>query len=313
MFIRWPSFGREKLPRSDAELEGLVRTLRQDVEVLAGQIGPRCLLNRPEKLAEAAHYIQTRLESLGYRVDRQKYSAWGHEAVNLAVQCFGGSRPDQIVLIGAHYDTVAQSPGADDNATGVAALLALAERVVHAQPSRTIRLVAFANEEPPFFQSEAMGSWVYARACRKRADRIVAMLCLESIGYYTDRPESQLYPPPVEGIGPKVGNFVAFISDERSEMLLRHVGRLFEQAEAFPWAAAALPAEIPGISFSDHWAFGEQGYQALMVTDTALYRNPYYHTAEDTPEKIDWDRTARVVRGLRIVIQHLADGIESGR
>lgn len=306
MFIQFPSLRGSFLPPPDGELERLARMLQQDVEVLAEQIGPRCLLDRPEALSQAAAYIQTRLETMGHLVHRQQFQAMGQEAVNLEVHCPGRSRADQIVLIGAHYDTVAGSPGADDNATGVAALLYLAERFAHAQPSRSIRLVAFANEEPPFFQSAEMGSWVYAQGCRQRKEHIVAMLCLESIGYYTDQAGSQRYPVPLAEWGWDRGNFVAFVGSERSELLVRHVGRLFGQVEPFPWGAAALPEEIPGISFSDHWAFDAAGYLAVMVTDTALYRNPYYHTAEDTPGKICWDQLARVVRGLEMVIHSLA-------
>mgnify|MGYP001114703132 CR=1 FL=1 len=306
MWIRLPTDPGQPLPPADAALDGLARQLRQDVQVLAEQIGPRSLLDRPDSLAQAAEYIQHRLEKLGYQVTRQEYSAWGRQVANLAAECPGHSRADQILLVGAHYDTVAGSPGADDNATGVAALMALAERFAKAHPSRTIRLVAFANEEPPFFQTQAMGALVYAQECRRQGEHIIAMLSLESLGYYSQEPGSQQYPMPFGWMAPHVGNFIAFIGNQRSELLVRHVMALFEQREHFPAGGAALPELVPGVAFSDHWAFWQQGYPALMVTDTAMYRNPFYHTANDKPETLDWDRLARVVRGLANVLHELA-------
>ncbi|HOM16828.1 MAG TPA: M28 family peptidase, partial [Thermoguttaceae bacterium] len=301
------SAGAEKLPPPDAELDALAQTLRRDVEVLAGEIGPRSLLDRPEKLSQAAHYIQSRMEGLGYPVDRQEYSAGGQSVVNLTVQRFGGNQAGQILLVGAHYDTVFGSPGADDNATGIAALLALAERFAQAQPSCTLRFAAFANEEPPFFHTQAMGSFVYAQRCQRRGESISAMICLESLGYYDPRPGSQQYPLPLGEEAPSEGNFIAFVSNEESEQLLRRAADLFGQTETFPRAAAALSEDVPGAAFSDQWAFWRQGYPAVMVTDTAMYRNPYYHTSNDTPDKIHWDHFARVVRGLEGVVRSLAN------
>ncbi|MCS7304696.1 MAG: M20/M25/M40 family metallo-hydrolase [Thermoguttaceae bacterium] len=305
MWIRLPTDCGQPTRAPDAQLEVLASQLRQDVEVLAGQIGSRSLLDGPQKLLQAAQYIEHRLEQLGYRLVRQEFTAWGHKVANLAVERTGTTRADQIVLVGAHYDTVPGSPGADDNATGVAALLAIADRLRSHQSSRTLRLVAFVNEEPPFFQTEAMGALVYAQQCRRNQEHITAMLSLESLGYYSERPGSQQYPMPFGWMAPNVGNFIAFISNGRSELLLRHIAALFAEAEAFPWGAAALPELVPGVAFSDHWAFWQQRYPAVMVTDTAMYRNPFYHTAQDSPETIDWQGLARVVRGLTTVVQKL--------
>lgn len=305
MWIHFPSESGQEVPPTDQGLEQLAQRLREDGEVLAGQIGPRCLLDKPEHLAEAAQYIHQRLEELAYPVVRQEYVAVGQQVANLVAQQPGSSRPDQIVVVGAHYDTVIGCPGADDNATGVAALLALAECLRQHQPTRTLRWVAFVNEEPPFFQTDTMGSLVYARQCRNQGEHIVAMLSLESLGYYSQESGSQHYPMPFGWMAPNRGNFIAFISNERSELLVRHVTAVFEQAESFPCGGAALPEMVPGVSFSDHWAFWQQGYPAVMVTDTAMYRNPFYHTPEDTLEKIDWARLAWLVRGLAAVVEKL--------
>jgi Zn-dependent M28 family amino/carboxypeptidase len=199
------------------------------------------------------------------------------------------------------------SPGANDNGSGAAATLALARRVAGRNLPRTVRLVAFVNEEAGAFKTEAMGSLVYARQCRERNEKIVAMLSLETIGYYSTEPNSQSYPLP--GLGalyPTTGNFIAFVGNFGSRALVRDVVGSFRKHARFPSEGAALPSAVPGIDWSDHWSFWQNGYPALMVTDTAPFRYPYYHLAQDTPDKLDYDRMARVVAGLRYVIEELA-------
>jgi len=167
-------------------------------------------------------------------------------------------------------------------------------------------IVAFVNEEPPYFQTEQMGSWVYARRCHERNEKITAMLSLETIGYYSDSPDSQKYPPPFNLLYPSTGNFIGFVGNTSSAALVRQVVGAFRQYEQFPSEGGAPPEAIPGVGFSDQWSFWQEGYPALMVTDTAMFRYPHYHQAEDTPDKIDFERMARVVRGLEKVIAVLA-------
>ena len=188
----------------------------------------------------------------------------------------------------------------------MAALLALARRFAKCKPDRTLRFVAFVNEEPPYFQTAKMGSGVYARRCGQRREKIVAMLSLETIGYYSDARGSQKYPPPLGLLYPSTGNFIAFVGNVKSRDLVRRMVGTFRQHEKFPSEGAALPAATPGVGFSDQWSFWQEGYPAAMVTDTAMFRYPYYHEAEDTIDKVDFDRTARVVRGLEKVIGVLA-------
>lgn len=164
----------------------------------------------------------------------------------------------------------------------------------------------FPNEEPPLFQTAEMGSLIYAKACRAANDNIVAMLSLETIGYYRDEPDTQKYPPLIGGLFPSEGNFIAFVSNPSSRALLKRVVAIFREHAAFPSEGAALPSGVPGVGWSDHWAFWQVGYPALMVTDTAPFRNPNYHQPTDTPDTLDYDRMARVVDGLASVLQSLA-------
>jgi Zn-dependent M28 family amino/carboxypeptidase len=221
----------------------------------------------------------------------------------------GASRQDEILVIGAHYDTVDGCPGANDNGTGVAALLELARRFAGRPQPRTIRFVAFVNEEPPFFQTAQMGSLVYAQAARAHEDRIVGMLALETMGYYSDAPGSQQYPAPeMSGLYPDIGNFIGFVSNEESAALLTAAARAFSNGSTLPVQAAAIPADLPGTGWSDHWSFWQAGYPALMVTDTAPWRYPWYHTADDTVDKIDFEKLSEVVNGLEHVVRELAHG-----
>jgi Zn-dependent M28 family amino/carboxypeptidase len=163
------------------------------------------------------------------------------------------------------------------------------------------------NEEPPYFLSGEMGSQVYARRCKERGDNISAMISLETIGYFSDAPNSQTYPSPGLGLFyPKVGNFIGFVSNVTSRALLRRVIAVFRKQAKIPSEAASLPAFVPGVSWSDQWSFWQQGYPAIMVTDTAPFRYPYYHSSNDTPDKLDYDRFTLVVSGMEKVIQELA-------
>jgi Zn-dependent M28 family amino/carboxypeptidase len=188
----------------------------------------------------------------------------------------------------------------------VAAVLELARRFAGAPHSRSIRFVAFVNEEPPWFQTPSMGSVVYANAARDRGDRIVGMLSLETMGCYSDEPGSQTYPAPLQLMFPDVGNFIGFVSNVRSARLLRRAVRAFKARTAFPIRSAAVPAGIPGVGWSDHWSFWQAGYPALMVTDTAPYRYRWYHTAQDTPDRISFPHLTAVVDGLEHVVHVLA-------
>jgi hypothetical protein len=294
-------------PLSDEE-RALRDRLARHVQALAGDIGERNVW-RLDRLRAASGYVQDGFREHGYEVEVQAFDAMGRTVENVAAERRGERRPDEIVVVGAHYDSVAGSPGANDNATGVAALLELARASATRTPARTVRFVAFTNEEPPFFQTDDMGSLHYARRAKARGERIVAMLSIETIGAYSDEPGSQQYPLPFFGaLYPDTANFITFVGNVGSRHLVRRAIGAFRADTAFPSQGAAVPGWIPGIGWSDHWAFWQQGYPAIMVTDTALFRYGPYHTMGDVPSQVDYDRMTRVVAGLAAVVDELGGG-----
>lgn len=316
------------LPEITAPQRTLAEELRADVEMLAGTIGERNVFN-PEKLKAAEMYLTRELEAAGYEVRKQVYTVGGVECANIEVEVGHG---DEIVIIGAHYDAVRGCPAANDNGSGTAATLALARRFGPGRESRgstrmgvdrkkstdlledsqvggtTLRFVLFANEEPPFFWTEDMGSLVYAKRCKERGENIIAMLSLETLGYYSDEKGSQDYPPVVGSFYPSRGDFIAFVGLYESRELVEGCVEAFRGCAPFPSQGAALTALVPRVASSDHWSFWKMDYPALMVTDTAPYRYPHYHKATDTPDKLDYERMARVVTGLEGVVEELAGG-----
>jgi len=280
--------------------------LKKHLYRLALEIGERNVFH-PEALHEAEEYIRESWTGQGYEVLKQEYTLQGIRSANLEVNKIGTSRPDEIILIGAHYDSVIGSPGANDNGSGVAALLEIARQLRHVETQRSIRLVAFTNEEPPFFFTREQGSRVYARAIRKRGDDIRLMIALETMGYFRDEPHSQSYPPLFRHFYPDKGNFIAFVSNFRSRRAMRRLARAFRAESNFPLQQVATLSMIPGVGWSDHLSFWMHGYRALMVTDTAFYRYPYYHSQEDSADKLDYVRLAEVTNGLTTAIIRLAD------
>lgn len=260
----------------------------------------------PVALEDAARYIETAFEDMGYRVETQRIPRDGTEVRNIQVELPGSTLAQEIVVVGAHYDSVVGAVGANDNGSGVAALIELARLLHDSRPARTVRFVAFVNEEPPFFYSDEMGSRFYARRSKAGGENIVAMFSLETIGYYTDKPDTQSYPFPLSFFYPKTGNFVAFVANLSSRPLLHEAIASFRQHAQFPSEGVAAPGLLPGVGWSDHWSFWKEGYPALMVTDTATYRYPYYHTMQDTPDKVNYEHLARVVTGLNGMLRDLA-------
>lgn len=281
--------------------------LQTHVERLAGEIGERNVF-RPEALRAAADYIQEEWHSQGYQIIPHWYEVAGGQWANLEVTRLGSVRPHEILLIGAHYDSVRGSPGADDNGSGVAAMLEMSRLFAELTPTITVRFVAFVNEEPPFFLTQRQGSVVYAKAVRARGDAIRAMVSLEAIGYYRDEPGSQHYPPLFQFFYPRQGNFITVVSDFRSRALMRRVVQAFRRASDFPLEHIATTRFVPGVAWSDHWSFWRRGYRAIMVTDTALYRNPYYHTRHDTPDTLTYPAFTQVTEGLAETFAALALG-----
>lgn len=255
------------------------------------------------ELEEARDWVAQQLQSTGLPVERLDYHpsvATSETYTNLVAERKGN---EEIVVVGAHYDSIPPTPGADDNASGTAILLELAKLLKPGK--RTLRLVAFTNEEPEFFQTEDMGSLVYARQCKARGDKVVAMISLETLGYYKTEPGTQHYPFPLGLLYPDRGDFVGFVGNLPSRGLTCQMVGNFRSQANFPSQGACLPSFIPGVGWSDHWSFWQVGYPAVMVTDTAPFRNSNYHQSSDTPETLDYERMARVTLGLQSVVQEL--------
>lgn len=299
------SFNAPLPPLSTAEHQ-LATALEGHVRALAGEIGGRSVAAK-RGLAQAAAYISAQFTAAGFACRTQTFDMLGVPCRNLDVEIPGHKLRDEIVIIGAHYDSVFSEPAANDNGSGVAALLELARLCTNAKPARTLRFVAFVNEEPPYFQTEQMGSLVYARACKARGEKITAMLSLETMGCYRDAEGSQHYPRPFNLFYPSRGNFIGFIGNLGSRALVRQCIGSFRSHAQFPSEGGAIPGVVPGVAWSDHWAFWQAGYPAIMVTDTAPFRDVNYHQDTDTPEKLDYARLARVTAGLHAVIEDLTE------
>ena len=292
------------LPPLSAEETEIKANLTRHVAYVAGEIGERNVIAYAP-LQKTAQYIEDHLKKLGYDVKSQEYVVQMRKVRNLIVEIPGGARASEIVMIGAHYDTVYDCPGADDNTSGVAALLELARTLKGSRPARTVRLVAFVNEEPPWFQTGDMGSLVYAKEAHRKKENIVAAVSLETIGMYSDAEGSQQYPEAFKALYPSRGNFIAFIGDLGSHALVRDAVASFRASTQFPSEGSSVPAWITGVGWSDHWSFWQEGYPGIEVTDTAPFRNPNYHRPTDKPDTLDYDRMARVVRGLVRVVKDL--------
>jgi hypothetical protein len=298
------------LPPLDAEGAAIRTEVESDVRMLAATIGERNV-GHPKKLEEAARHIESAFAACGLAPRRQTFDCLGKPCANLVAEIAGGARRSEIVVVGAHYDSVEGCPGANDNATGAAALLALARRFAATKPARTLRFVAFVNEEPPWFQTDRMGSVVYAKSCKTAGDDVRAMMSLETLGCYSDEPDSQKYPAPGLSLAyGSRGDFIAFVGDVSSRALVREAVGAFRAHCPFPAVGSALPSIIPGVGWSDQWSFWREGYRGVMVTDTAPFRYAWYHTARDTPDKVDFERVARVTSGLAAVVERWANPAE---
>jgi Zn-dependent M28 family amino/carboxypeptidase len=282
-----------------AHMEEVKDNLITIVRHLSCDIGERSYRD-VEKLNKAAVYIEDKLRSYGCAVKRQPFAYKGNTYYNIIGEVEGTGVPgDEILIIGAHYDTVRDTPGADDNASGVAGLLELARLTVSSPLPRTVRFIAFSLEEPPVFLTSRMGSYIYAKWLREEGSKVYGMISLEMLGYYSNRKKSQHYPlPGFRWFYPDSGNFIAFVGNIRSKPFTIKVKNAFEAASSLPVESLNAPAAIPGVSFSDHRSFWKFGYPAFMITDTAFYRNPYYHSPGDTASTLDYERMARLVMGL---------------
>ena len=264
------------------------------------------------RLDDAATYIEGALASSGYPVRRQQYIARGHHVRNLEVSLSNvetGTKPERVYIVGAHYDSARGTAGANDNGSGTAALMELARQLKGFVPpaGTELKLVFYTNEEPPFFQRDGMGSRYHAKDLRDRGQHVEAVLILETLGYYSNQPGSQTYPLEfLKAIYPDAGNFVAVIGTLDSAALVRKTTRALRAHAGIASEGLAAPAFVQGVTWSDHSSYVEQGYKAVMITDTARMRYPHYHTAQDTPDKLDYEQMARITSALVPLVKSMA-------
>jgi Zn-dependent M28 family amino/carboxypeptidase len=284
--------------------------LQRHVSTLATDIGERNLRDekRRRALQDAREYVAAQFTSTGFEVHRQRFSAGDTIAENLIVELPGGKPDSNVVIVGAHYDTARDSPGANDNASGVAALLEVGRMLSRGPLRSSVRLVAFCTEEPPFTRKPAMGSRVYARECRRRGDAVAGMLSLETIGYYSDDHRARHAPFPLNVFSPWRADFLAVVGNLRSRQLVAQTVEALEQTGSLRCKGLALPGVLPGVKSSDHWSFWKEGYPAIMITDTAFVRYRHYHRRTDTAEKLEYDRLARATSAISSAVQKLATG-----
>lgn len=284
-------------PRTPS-MEEIQEHLQAVVTFLARDIGQRSYRDLRE-LNRAAEYIEERFRAYGCTVLRQPVAFMGNTYYNISAEVKGTGTEDGILIVGAHYDTVAGTPGADDNASGVAGLLELARHTAAHPLKRTVRFVAFTLEEPPAFMTKHMGSYVYAKSIREEGVTVYGMISLEMLGYYCDRKECQYYPLSFfRWLYPAEGNFIAFVGNLSSASFTRKLKHTFRKASSLPVESLNSVSLVPGVDFSDHRSFWHFGFPAVMITDTAFFRNPHYHAPSDRPETLDYRRMAQLIAGL---------------
>jgi len=309
-------------PVHDDLFTGLSGRLKKHVEYLALRVGERHFAKR-EALDLAADYIHSVFTTLRYKPEyetfqinhpplltelrtgskeRRALKAASYKNVVATLRGRLEGKNEEIIVIGSHYDTVSGSPGADDNASGVAVLLEVARLLQGFRLEKTLEFVAFTNEEAPFFRTSAMGSAHYVRSALRQNKKIIFMISLEMLGFYTDHPASQSYPPFLRFFYPNRGSFIAIAGNLSSRAYVKEMASLFRDNTDIPLEALALPRFVPGIDFSDQLNFWKEGIPAVMITDTAFYRNPHYHLSSDLPQTLDYEKMAEVTKGLLLYL-----------
>ncbi len=278
-------------------LDQLADRLRAHVAYLAA--APRLFGSAEHRRAKS--YIRDQLRQAGFAVVAQSYVEENLAFENLATPAYPATAGLPLLIVGAHFDTVPGSPGADDNASAVAALLELARWLgsrlaTLAQPRARVQLVAYDLEEMGL-----LGSAAHSRELRRAGTVLRAMISLEMLGYTDARPGSQRLPPPLVGLYPDVGNFIGVVGNEASAGLVRAVTATLRQVPELPVECIAVPGDgrlLGETRLSDHSSFWDQGYPALMITDTSFFRNPHYHLPSDRSETLDYPFLARVTAGI---------------
>ncbi|MDO9528003.1 MAG: M20/M25/M40 family metallo-hydrolase [Syntrophales bacterium] len=280
--------------------------LYEHVKYLSVRIGSRSVHDY-EKLEATKHYIVSYLEDLGYTPILQDCKYNGKIYNNIIVSIKGVKHPDETIVFGAHYDTVYGTPGADDNASSVAVLLEICRALKDFSPGRTLKLIFFTLEEPPLFRSKLMGSYVYASEAKRKGENICAMVCLEMVGYYSDKKGGQTFPLPFMSlVYPSTPNFIAVVGNLTSINLVKRIKNSINKSSEIPVETLSTVGFVPGVDFSDHRSFWKMGYPAVMITDTAFYRNPNYHSVKDTIDTLNFNKMSSLLVGLVQVAKDLS-------
>ena len=277
----------------------LTHHLYRHVEVLSSEIGSRSL-NEVDKIDRARNYIETCLLEGGLPYVRQDYQYYNKKTYsNIIVTRPGRAEPAETIVIGAHYDTISTTPGADDNASAVAVLLEMCLALKDYLPDKTLKLVFFTLEEPPVFDTKKMGSYVFAEDAKKRGENIYAMISLEMLGYYSNRKKGQQFPLPFMNMFyPTTPDFILIVGDSASRHFVELTGDNLRQASDVQVETLTVPRYFPGITLSDNSSFWKMGYNAIMITDTGFYRNPNYHSPKDTIGTLDFHKMTSLCLGL---------------
>ncbi len=293
---------------TDQRLSPLASALRHHVVSLTCDIDERSTVYR-KGVFKAQAAIEKYLKTLGYQPRLQLYPIDNGTTVSRRFQfanievVLGQPHGDGIWVVGAHYDAAIDTPGADDNASGVAILMELA-RLLKGKPiNKELHLVAFCSEEPPSFGTRHMGSFHYAQGLKDMGRPVKGVLVLEMLGYFNNREKTQLYPPFLDMFFPSQGNFVAIGSNWASRALLRHLKLAWKQRGKVPLETVILPSVFSNFMMSDQLNFWDAGYPAVIMTDTAFYRNPNYHQSTDTADTLDYESMARITETLAAILQ----------
>jgi Zn-dependent M28 family amino/carboxypeptidase len=295
LYIAQPVWVRSKPAAVTVDEQRLRATL---LEIVA--FSPRDV-SHPENLDRLADHLAGKFRESGGRISKQYYRIARTRYQNV-IATFGPEEGERVI-IGAHYDVAGEYPGADDNASGVAVLVELAQMLGKQRPAKRVDLVAFTLEEPPIFRSEQMGSWVHAQSVKDEGAQVRGMISVEMVGYFSDEPGSQQYPAPaLRAVYGDRADFISVVGRVNDVALLHTVKGAMASISGVPVHSINGPRSIPGIDFSDHASYWDHGFPALMVTDTSFYRNPHYHTATDTPETLDYHRMGIVAQQLYAAI-----------
>jgi len=288
------------------ELIEIKKGMESDIEYLQN-LGPRNSENDTsyKQLRQCEEWVKKRWESQGYTVKKHSFSIKEKEYSNLEIEIKGRTLPSEIIIISAQYDTLPDSPGANNNGSGIAILFQLSHLLRKHSPNRTLRLLNFVNEEDPFFGTEMMGSFQYAKRCRQREEDIRVMISLDALGVYKYEPGSQSLPFPFSIFYPDRGNFLAFIGNLQSRKYVKEVTKGFKKGSSFQIQAGVAPEWAKGGAWSDHSSFWKFGYPGIMMTDTGGFRSPYHTTKEDTMEKLNFEAMSRIVIGMYACAVHL--------